>query len=1653
MNDAPAASNLANSDFDPFAGPALARVVPTTEAQREVWLADQLGREASLAYNESISLRLRGSLDLEALELALRDLGARHESLRATFSRDGLELLIAERCELRLERIDLTSLEVRAQADAAASALAAAVETPFDLITGPLLRATLLKFAAMDHQLIVTAHHIVCDGWSFGVICRDLARLYSIHSGGAHPNLEPAAAYSDYALAQTEHNASPEAAAAERYWLARFDGSVPVLDLPPDRPRPARRTFNSLREDVVFDAELVADVKRIAGKHGASLFGVLLAGFGALLARLTGETDVVIGVPSAGQSASDMPQLVGHCVNLLPVRLSLASAAPAAQALTASQSALFDAFEHQRYTFGTLLKKLQLERDPARLPLVSVMFNLDQTLDGGALSFADVAVEVSSNPRHFENFELFMNAVPVAGGLRLECQYNTGLYDAATVRSWLGAYRMLLRDLVARPEASLESLNITGPADRALLASWNRTAAGRDRHANVASLLRDFAPRNANDVAVICGGQRLRYGELDARSNRLARYLRARGARRGALIGLHVERGFDMLVAQLAALKSGSAYVPLDPTYPAERLRYMAHDAQLSVLITQSVLGESLELPAAAMVRLDAERAPIAAESDADLPQTPADARPDDPAYVIYTSGSTGKPKGVVVPHRSVSNFLVSMAARPGMTAHDCLLAVTTLSFDIAVLELLLPQMLGARIVLASHSEATDGVALAKLIGEHDVSMMQATPATWRLLIDAGWQGKPDFKALVGGEALSIGLVSQLLQRAGQVWNMYGPTETTVWSTCWRVEYPDRGISIGTPIANTSVWVLDEMRQLCPIGFPGEICIGGDGVTSGYLNRADLTAERFIDDQFAQASGARLYRTGDRGRWRHDGQLEHRGRLDSQVKVRGYRIEPGEIEASIASHPAVRECVVIAREDVASDVRIVAYFVPRSPAPDVDAMTAELRDHLRASLPEHMIPQHFIALSEIPRLPNGKINRHGLPSPTRAQPRSARDALSAELPITLTERLVAQTMEQLLSLPGLGRSDNFFAVGGHSLLAAQLAFRLSRARNHHVPLRAIFEAPTVMALAAWLDRHAEPAESAPTRIPRRSQQDWAPLSVMQQRLWFLEQLDPGRSVYHTPSGHRLKGTLDEAAFEHALNEVIRRQSSLRTMIASTGDEPVQIVLPGVQLRVFPAEDLSALAVAAREARVAARLTELSEQVFSLTEGPLVRAHMFRLGADEHVFFFMVHHIVWDGWSFDLFQREMAALYAARRAGAAAALPALPVTYGDFAAWQVDWLQGPEIGAQTAHWLRILSSPPEPLGLPADRPRPQRQSGRGGNLWLEIDATTCARLRQLAQSIQSTLNTVLLAAYYTLLYRLTGQRDLVVGVPVRGRNFAEIEGVMGFFVNALPLRLKLDESWSHHRMAQEVHSVVVDALKHPDVPIEQLVRSLHLARGESRFPIYQALFSFQDARERPTHWGNLERTHNFVGRTTIAEDIGVWVLEDHAGLHGGLLYNSDILDKERAQSFLDGFYATVAEMSAEPERAIGQSISGVAPGAAVHGEPSPQAAPNNGAVTGGFIEPATPTEETVLDVWRELLGVHRISVNDNFFDLGGHSLLAMRAIAALEKGLAKRVNPRRFIFESLRQIARAYDSVDASAVSPPSLFARVLGSVRRSSKPH
>jgi amino acid adenylation domain-containing protein len=1004
------------------------RLLPTSYSQRRMWLIQQFN-PTSAAYNMPLALRLSGLLQRAALADALQGLIARHEALRTTLvAVDGEPMQrIVPRLHVELEFIDLRAHPPTERDALATTILKERNQCAYELESGPLHRMTLLCLGEQAHVLFWSIHHAVGDGWSSGILLRELAALYSARVRGTLPLLAPKELeFADYAAWQRQVFSGELLERQLAHWRGVLQGLAP-LPLPVDRPRVTAHDGRGARISKAIAPLTLAGIKALALEHGATPFMALLACFQVVLGRFCGVDDVAVATPIANRTQHAAETMVGALVNTVVMRASLAGNPSFAELLRRVRESALLAYAHQDLPFEVLVEALGAARSDASAPLAQVLFNVvgspeaARTMDG-------LECELFEFDGGTSQFDLGLSVDTEVFG-QAHLSFATDLFDASTGARLLDSYLGLLDQAVAAPGTALASFDLVGAHARAQLTVWNSTARPAPAAQTIHALLDLQAQRTPQRVALRFGAASLSYAQVQRRSNQLARLLRARGIGRGALVGLCVERSLEMVLAQLAILKSGAAYVPLDPAYPRQRLAAMCTDARVTLLIGESGVRPR-ELTQRDYLLLDAAGAAIDAQSDAALAADPRfDAGPADPAYAIYTSGSSGQPKGVLVPHGAAVNFLASMAHEPGLHQDDVLVAVTTLSFDISLLELLLPLTLGAQSVIASRAQATEGLALSALLASSAASAMQATPSTWRLLIDAGWRGAPGLKALVGGEALPLDLAQQLLARSAAVWNLYGPTETTVWSTCWRVERPERGIRIGRPIANTQIHVLDAQRQLCPIGVAGEIYIGGAGVALGYLNRPELSAERFIADPFRAEPGARLYRTGDRARWRDDGQLEHLGRLDRQVKLRGHRIELGEVEAQLSLHPEVAQAVVTVREDRAGDPRLVAYVVARESAA---ASAASLREHLRKRLPEPMLPQHFVPMGALPLLPNGKLNWQALPAPAQE---AKLIAIASDLPEAGFELAVAQVWEELLGVDPITRRDNFFDLGGHSLLA------------------------------------------------------------------------------------------------------------------------------------------------------------------------------------------------------------------------------------------------------------------------------------------------------------------------------------------------------------------------------------------------------------------------------------------------------------------------------------------------------------------------------------------------------------------------------------------------------------------------------------------
>lgn len=908
-------------DFDPFAdGKEIDKIVNTNEPQKEIWLSCIIGEnESSLAYNESVSLTLNGPLNTGYFLEAIREVVDRHESLRATVSANGESLIIYKNVPFEIATIDIT-----AEPDQKSSLdqfIAAEMEHVFDLQEGPLFRVFLHKLSENSHFFTMVKHHVIGDGWSTGIILEDLSKIYNAKVRGIPLLLDKAPQISQYEEEMEAFKHSAAYQQTEKYWLDMYRGKVPVLDLPTDFPRPARRTYKANRIDQALSPELVEQLKKTGAKSGCSLVNTLLSAFEILLHLQTNQQDIVVGLPAAGQAATGHFGLVGHCVNVLPLKSTVNTENTFAEYLKKRRSAFFDAYDNQKFTFGQLVQKLNIKRDPSRIPLVPVLFNIDMGMDN-SVAFDHLTYKLISNPRAYETFEIFLNATGSKSSFILEWSYNTQLFKAETIKQLSATFEHLLQTLAANPLSQLKELFVEPENDwKTQIDQWNKTSRVYPQESTLPQLIAAASKQYPNKTAVVYQNENLSYAQLEEKSNQLAACLISKGIQPGDLIGLATTRASSLLVSLLGILKSGAAYIPLDPEYPHDRIEYMLEDSKAKMLLVSNTHQNRFHSHATELVIEQLW------QEFKNYPNTPpiVNTTGSDLAYVLYTSGSTGKPKGVKIKHHNLINFLLSMQETPGIKANDRLLAVTTISFDIAGLELYLPLITGAEIVLCDQETARDGRLLLDLVAEKNISIMQATPSTWGMMIAAGWNKKYPLKVLCGGEALTAELAANLLPRCAELWNMYGPTETTIWSTLKQITNTESAITIGRPIQNTSAYILDEHYALLKPGETGELFIGGEGLAAGYLDRPELTAERFIDHPFSAKKGEKLYRTGDLARFMDNGEIQHQGRMDEQVKIRGYRIELGEIETLLSQQEGVKQAVVVAREDTPGDKRLVGY--------------------------------------------------------------------------------------------------------------------------------------------------------------------------------------------------------------------------------------------------------------------------------------------------------------------------------------------------------------------------------------------------------------------------------------------------------------------------------------------------------------------------------------------------------------------------------------------------------------------------------------------------------------------------------------------------------------------------------------------------------
>ncbi|HEU4882424.1 MAG TPA: amino acid adenylation domain-containing protein, partial [Longimicrobium sp.] len=1441
----------------------------------------------------------------DALRRALDRIVARHKVLRTSFPTvDGepvQRIAPVEESGFRLVEHDL-----RAAPDAE-DALRRLVQdeaiAPFDLAHGPLFRGRLVRMAADDHVLLLTMHHIVSDGWSAGVLYHELGALYAAFARGDADPLPPLPVqYADYAAWHRRRVEGPVLEAQAEYWTRTLAGAPELLELPADRPRPARQDFTGASLPIELDEALTAALRTLSQRHGTTLFMTLLAGWAAVLSRLSGQDDVVIGMPSANREQPEVEGLIGFFVNTLPVRVELSGSPTVAELLGQVRARVLEAQQNQDIPLEQVVELLRPARSLAYSPLFQVLFSWhnapDGTLElpGVAVGPLDQAGSAGSSSRESAKFDLTLTLAESGDRIVGELNYATALFERSTAERFCGYLRRVLGEMAADGSRRMERLALMPDGERAIvLGEWNRTEAAYPAGSTLHALFEAQVERTPHAVAMAFEGQSLTYAGLNARANRLAHFLAGRGVGPDVRVGLSVERSLEMMVGLLAVLKAGGAYVALDPSYPEDRLRYMLADSGPVVLLTQASLSGRFGGSDVPVVALDAD-----AHAWAGRPETNphnAELTPDHLAYVIYTSGSTGLPKGVMVAHRSVVNVLTWMQGAWGLGAREVVLQKTPYSFDASLRELIPPLLVGARMVMARPGGHRDAAYLVETVRAEQVTTLHFVPSMLQVLVE-----EADFarctsleRVVCGGEALPRALVEgfHAAVPGARLYNVYGPTEAAVDVTAWSCA-AERGrggsIPIGAPMANTRLYVLDRAGEPVPAGVAGELYIGGVQVARGYLNRAALTADRFVPDRFGGEAGGRLYRTGDLARWRPDGAVDFLGRGDAQVKVRGYRIEPGEIEAALRSHGAVRDAVVLAREDAPGGTRLVAYVVG-----DADAET--LRAHLTERLPEYMVPAAYVRLDALPLTPNGKVNRRGLPAP-------GGDAFATrgyEAPSNKAEEAVAAIWAELLGAERVGRGDHFFELGGHSLLAVRVVSRVRKALGVEASPGDVFERPVLSDFARGLESAAQSAALAISPVDRSSA---IPLSFAQQRLWFLEQLGGTGAAYHVPMRLRLRGELDRGALSRALDRVVARHEVLRTTFPAVDGEPVQHIAP-VEESGFRLVEHDLRASADAEDGLRRLVQDEAGAPFDLARGPLVRGRLVRMAEDDHVLLLAMHHIVSDGWSTGVLHRELGALYAAFARGEPDPLPPLPVQYADYAAWHRRWVEGPVLEAQAEYWTRALAGAPELLELPTDHPRPLRQDFAGASLDVELDEALTAGLKTLSQRHGATLFMTLLAGWAAVLARLSGEDEVVIGTPSANRGRSEIEDLIGFFVNTLPLRVDLSGAPAVAEALGRVKARALEAQQNQDIPFEQVVERVRPARSLAHSPLFQVMFAWQNASGGGLELPGLTLSPADVGPHATAKfDLTLTLWEDGGRIVGALEYATALFERATVARFVE-----------------------------------------------------------------------------------------------------------------------------------------------------
>ncbi len=1496
--------------------------VPLSYAQERIWFLEQLA-PGTAVYNIPIAIRLSGSIDHDCLGKALQTVINRHVVLRTRYeSEQGAPIgNIDGNVSTELVLSDLTDSHLATAKELALAQARVEATQPFDLANSPLIRARLWALPENQYLFMIVIHHSVSDGWSIAVMLDEIASAYNSLTAGQEPALEPLPVqYADYAQWQREILKGDALASQQQYWKSRLPNDHMVLQLPLDNKRPATSRQLGNIQVMELPESTGAALQSLANEHGCSLFMLLMAAYQVFLYRYTGAEELYIGTPVNNRDKSELEKLIGFFINTLVIGADLSGSPTFAGLLGATRSTVLEAFENKDLPFEKLVSSLDIDRDLDSNPLFQVMFAFQNTPEiGFRLDGCNDASLLRYDELNTGTSKVDISlVVETDEQWRVMLEYNSEIFNAGSIERMLDSFAVLLNSIIRDPHQSIDRLELLREQDRQLMLNeWNKTDTDFPGQGSVIAAFEQCARDHPDLLAIESdpdlhkrGIGSISYADLNSRANRLANLLQEKGVVVDSHVGICIERSIDLITSILAVVKCGAAYVPLDPRYPPERLEYILHDVQAPVLLSKKSIADTLPDHDSDIICLDDGDLGLDGYSE----QNPEPViNKDRLAYIIYTSGSTGKPKGVEVEHRGLDNLVSWHQGSYEVSHHDKAALLAGPAFDASVWEIWPYITCGAQICIPNKETILSSEHLITWLADKGVNItFLATPVA-ELVLQEEMPGNLKLRyVLTGGDALHVYPDSSI---PFKLINHYGPTENTVITTATEVPVADvrqeRMPTIGGPIANVKVYILDAHQQLVPVGVPGELYISGIAVARGYHNRPELSAEKFIQLDLDGSGARKLYRTGDLVRYLESGEIEFLGRIDTQVKIRGYRIELGEIETLIRLNEHVDDVVVIAREDELPEKYLCAYVVS---AAHEKTGEQELRTYLKKHIPEYMIPSGFVFLDNIPLTSNGKVDRNALPRP---EPTFTDNELQMSSLQSATEEIVAADWQKLLHLDGIDCNRNFFDMGGHSLLATRAISQLNLLFDTELQIRDLFDNPTVRTLSARIDEIKHKHEGLPglfVHVERRERSTPAKLSFAQQRLWYLDQLDPGNPVYNIPLAYKLTGALDVDCLSRSLREIIRSHEVLRTSFQMLDNQPVQIIdedaeldLKIAELADIPGGDINHF------------LAEEANKPFDLHEAPLIRVRLIRQGDNANILFVLTHHTVFDGWSAQVFMHELRTLYGAYLGDQPVDLHTLPIQYADYSDWQRSWLKGEVLEYQLGYWKEHLSGELPVLEMPTDYPRPGNFSFIGKTFATDIPEGLINSLREIARINGTTVFMAGLAAYAVLLYRYTGQKDIIVGTVIANRNHPEIEDLIGYFANTLAIRSRFDAIPAYTDLLDDIKKSCLAAYAHQDLPFERLVEELHPERELSHTPIFQTLFSYEQFSDLELPLGEigLERLDMDIGASRT--DLSFAVRESEQGNSSIVVeYSSELFTEATISGLVEHYQVLVDSIMAAPD---------------------------------------------------------------------------------------------------------------------------------------